>query len=147
MFVCWWSFKPLSLCILCIKRSFNDTAPGSLPGVPSLFHIPNGFTVKHKRSTRILCQCDTNSAGHFTLDAHASRPVACYWNWKAISLKRYLHSRVVVSTNFSISNEYIAVHVTECAFYQFYSSIVVLNNNMCCHETARALEPLQHTTW
>ena len=23
------------------------------------------------------CKCDTNRAGHFTLDAHASRPVAC----------------------------------------------------------------------
>ena len=25
----------------------------------------------------IPCKCDTNRAGHFTLDAHASRPVAC----------------------------------------------------------------------
>ena len=25
----------------------------------------------------ISCKCDTNCAGHFTLDAHASRPVAC----------------------------------------------------------------------
>ena len=25
----------------------------------------------------ISCKCDTNHAGHFTLDAHASRPVAC----------------------------------------------------------------------
>ena len=25
----------------------------------------------------ISCKCDTNRAGHFTLDAHASRPVAC----------------------------------------------------------------------
>ena len=25
----------------------------------------------------ISCTCDTNRAGHFTLDAHASRPVAC----------------------------------------------------------------------
>ena len=24
------------------------------------------------------CKCDTNRAGHFTLDAHASRPVACF---------------------------------------------------------------------
>ena len=27
------------------------------------------------------CKCDTNRAGHFTLDAHASRPVACIVNW------------------------------------------------------------------
>ena len=26
----------------------------------------------------ISCKCDTNRAGHFTLDAHASRPVACF---------------------------------------------------------------------
>ena len=26
----------------------------------------------------VSCQCDTNCAGHLTLDAHASRPVACY---------------------------------------------------------------------
>ena len=25
----------------------------------------------------ISCKCDTSRAGHFTLDAHASRPVAC----------------------------------------------------------------------
>ena len=25
----------------------------------------------------ISCKCDTKRAGHFTLDAHASRPVAC----------------------------------------------------------------------
>ena len=25
----------------------------------------------------ISCKCDTNHAGHFTLDAHASRPVVC----------------------------------------------------------------------
>ena len=25
----------------------------------------------------ISCKCDTNRAGHFTLDAYASRPVAC----------------------------------------------------------------------
>ena len=27
----------------------------------------------------ISCKCDTNRAGHFTLDAHAARPVACWW--------------------------------------------------------------------
>ena len=26
----------------------------------------------------ISCKCDTNRAGHFTLDAYASRPVACF---------------------------------------------------------------------
>ena len=27
----------------------------------------------------ISCKCDTNRAGHLTLDAYASRPVACGW--------------------------------------------------------------------
>ena len=31
----------------------------------------------------ISCKCDTNRAGHFTLDAHASRPVACYILWES----------------------------------------------------------------
>ena len=29
------------------------------------------------RQQTISCKCDTNRAGHFTIDAHASRPVAC----------------------------------------------------------------------
>ena len=33
----------------------------------------------------ISCKCDTNRAGHFTLDAHASRPVACLY------FERYYH--------------------------------------------------------
>ena len=46
--------------------------------VACLFHIPIGSTVKHRRSIKIVCQCDTNCAGHFTLDAHASRPLLVY---------------------------------------------------------------------
>ena len=67
---------PLHLCIPCDKWNCQDNPPGSLPWVPSLFHIRNGFTVKHRRSVRLVCQCDTNCVWHFTLDAHASRPVA-----------------------------------------------------------------------
>ena len=38
-----------------INQNFSDCPLGSLLGVPSLFHIPNGFTVKHSdRSARIL---------------------------------------------------------------------------------------------
>ena len=77
LFACRRSVKLLSLCILCNKWNFSDTPSGSLPGVPSPFHITNGFTVKHRGSARISCQCDTNRTGHFTLDANASRPVAC----------------------------------------------------------------------
>ena len=36
----------------------------------------------------ISCKCDTNRAGHFTLDAHASRPVACTLSlWQQTVLK------------------------------------------------------------
>ena len=76
VFARWWSFKLLSLCILCNKYNFSGTPPGNLPGVPSLFHVLNDFTVKRRRSVRISCQCDTNWAGYFTLDARASRPVS-----------------------------------------------------------------------
>ena len=75
--VCWCLHVDDFFASCVISWNFSDTPPGSLPGVPSLLHIPNGFTVKHKRFARILCQCDTNRAGHFTLDAHASRPFAC----------------------------------------------------------------------
>ena len=34
----------------------------------------------------ISCKCDTNRAGHFTLGAHASRPVACLWQPVPISV-------------------------------------------------------------
>ena len=44
VFAHWWSFKFLSLWILCKKWNFSDTPPGSLPRVPSLFRVPNGFT-------------------------------------------------------------------------------------------------------
>ena len=37
-----------------INQNFSDCPSGSLLGVPSLVHIPNGFTVKHSdRSARI----------------------------------------------------------------------------------------------
>ena len=35
----------------------------------------------------ISCKCDTNRAGHFTLDAYASRPVAC---WLTVYVHQYI---------------------------------------------------------
>ena len=32
----------------------------------------------------ISCKCDTNRAGHLTLDAYASRPVACTSTWSLL---------------------------------------------------------------
>ena len=62
------------------------------PLAHSIHHTYHQVTVMNKQKTKainnsyiyihILCKCDTNRAGHFTLDAHASRPVAClvYWS-------------------------------------------------------------------
>ena len=61
----------VTISLNCDVISLSETGPRSL------FNIPNGFTVKHKRSARILYRCDTNRAGHFTFDAYASRSVAC----------------------------------------------------------------------
>ena len=64
------------------------------PNIPSRYN--NEQTTKQTKAINnsyiyinISCKCDTNRAGHFTLDAYASRPVACfppfgatltYWN-------------------------------------------------------------------
>ena len=52
------------------------------PNIPSRYN--NGQTTKQTKAINnsyiyinISCKCDTNRAGHFTLDAYASRPVAC----------------------------------------------------------------------
>ena len=56
------------------------------PHIPSRYN--NEQTTKQTKAINnsyiyinISCKCDTNRAGHFTLDAYASRPVACYQNW------------------------------------------------------------------
>ena len=65
------------------------------PLAHSIHHTYHQVTVMNKQQKKqkkainnsyiyihISCKCDTNCAGHFTLDAHASRPVAClnYFN-------------------------------------------------------------------
>ena len=51
------------------------------PHIPSRYN--NEQTTKQTKAInnsyiyKYLCKCDTNRAGHFTLDAYASRPVAC----------------------------------------------------------------------
>ena len=52
------------------------------PHIPSRYN--NEQTTKQTKAINnsytyinISCKCDTNRAGHFTLDAYASRPVAC----------------------------------------------------------------------
>ena len=59
-----------------------------LPPAHSKHHTYHQVTVMNKQQKKqrlqtthiyihISCKCDTNRVGHFTLDAHASRPVAC----------------------------------------------------------------------
>ena len=59
------------------------TCPLKTPHIPSSYS--NEQTTKETKAISnsyiyiyISCKCDTNRAGHFTLDAHASRPVACW---------------------------------------------------------------------
>ena len=56
--------------------------PHNTPHIPS--RCNNEQTPKQTKAINdsyiyinISCKCDTNRAGHFTLDAYASRPVAC----------------------------------------------------------------------
>ena len=63
--------------------------PHNTPHIPS--HYNNEQTTKQTKAINnsyiyinISCKYDTNRAGHFTLDAYASRPVACpKMCWKA----------------------------------------------------------------
>ena len=58
--------------------------PHNTPHIPSRYN--NEQTTKQTKAINnsyiyinISCKCDTNRAGHFTLDAYASRPVACMY--------------------------------------------------------------------
>ena len=59
--------------------------PHNTPHIPSRYN--NEQTKKQTKALKkliyihISCKCDTNCAGHFTLDAYASRPVACIPPW------------------------------------------------------------------
>ena len=60
--------------------------PHNTPNIPSRYN--NEQTTKQTKAINnsyiyiyISCKCDTNRAGHFTLDAYASRPVACSSFW------------------------------------------------------------------
>ena len=63
--------------------------PHNTPHIPSRYN--NEQTTKETKAINnsyiyinISCKCDTNRAGHFTLDAYASRPVACSHYWCAL---------------------------------------------------------------
>ena len=75
------------------------------PNIPSRYN--NEQTTKQTKAINnsyiyinISCKCDTNHARHFTLDAYASRPVACL-----ISLRTKMN-RGVSSWNISVCFDY-----------------------------------------
>ena len=64
------------------------------PNIPSRYN--NEQTTKQTKAINnsyiyinISCKCDTNRAGHFTLDAYASRPVACLYHFIKLPACRY----------------------------------------------------------
>ena len=71
--------------------------PHNTPNIPSRYN--NEQTTKQTKAINnsyiyiyISCKCDTNRAGHFTLDAYASRPVACHiWICHLVQGARVLH--------------------------------------------------------
>ena len=65
--------------------------PHNTPHIPSRYN--NEQTTKQTKAINnsyiyinISCKCDTNRAGHFTLDAYASRPVACFVGLRQINI-------------------------------------------------------------
>ena len=81
----------------------------------------------------ISCKCDTNRAGHFTLDAYASRPVACLCRYsKQIrpTLKKQLSYRWSETTWRSCN---VNVRFSECILQHYKtkkSSIICYWKNM-----------------
>ena len=77
-------------------QNWTDPNPATCPHNTS--HIPSCYnneqTTKQTKAINnsyihISCECDTNRAGHFTLDAHASRPVACCLHTAKFVMVRY----------------------------------------------------------
>ena len=65
--------------------------PHNTPNIPSRYN--NEQTTKQTKAINnsyiyiyLSCKCDTNRAGHFTLDAYASRPVACILYCSQVSM-------------------------------------------------------------
>ena len=72
------------------------------PLAHSIHHTYHQVTVMNKQqknkgykqlNIHISCKCDTNRAGHFTLDAHASRPVACHFILPNVCV---LHTHMII---------------------------------------------------
>ena len=83
-----------------------------LPLAHSVHHTYHQVTVMDKQQKKqrlytthiyiyiyiyISCKCDTNRAGHFTFDAHASRHVAC-WRDELTRLRNHSSWHLILST-------------------------------------------------
>ena len=82
--------------------------PHNAPHVPSRYN--NEQTTKQTKAINnsyiyihISCKCDTNRAGHFTLDAYASRPVACLYSEDATNTKYINVSYIARMIHFPIT--------------------------------------------
>ena len=83
--------------------------PHNTPHIPSRYN--NEQTTKQTKAINnsyiyinISCKCDTNRAGHFTLDAYASRPVACnmslfHWDEPRIYANCLVHDCSISTAN------------------------------------------------
>ena len=99
--------------------------PHNTPNIPSRYN--NEQTTKQTKAINnshiyiyISCKCDTNRAGHFTLDAYASRPVACLKcvhnvfqlrtntdaHWRVLSerIRTFLQHYLLFISNYSTQN-------------------------------------------
>ena len=79
------------------------------PLAHSIHHTYHQVTVMNKQQKNkgykqliyihISCKCDTNRAGHFTLDAHASRPVVWLTHWGRVTHIRVSKLSIIGSDN------------------------------------------------
>ena len=104
--------------------------PHNTPHIPSRYN--NEQTTKQTKAIKthiyinISCKCDTNRAGHFTLDACASRPVACshvasrHRTWESETANNNDISRL--STSRTPQNIICLVIVTEHVYMEQYDA-------------------------
>ena len=89
--------------------------PHNTPHIPSRYN--NEQTTKQTKAINnsyiyinISCKCDTNRAGHFTLDAYASRPVACLTHWGRDKMDAILQT--TLSNGFFNENAWISLKIS-----------------------------------
>ena len=77
--------------------------PHNTPHIPSRYNNEQATTKKSYKQLiyrHISCKCDTNRAGHFTLDTHASRPVAWCPYWVRVNSPKAVSEFFVEAVDF-----------------------------------------------